>query len=129
MKKTFLIPLLALILAVSFSCEKEDLDPEYPFTVVVKTYNDSVAVNNIRVDVFTPVNGNTVEMVGFTNEEGKVSFDYGLEAVLLVRATRGKNPFTYIGCADIRLEANKNVVKNVYLQPYDPNVPGCVYSP
>jgi len=129
MKKTFLIPLISLFLAVSLSCEKEDLDPDYPFTVVVKTYNDSIAVNNVKVEVFTPVQGNTVEMVGFTNEEGKVSFDYGLEAVLLVRATRGQNPFTYMGCADVRLEPNKNVVKNIYLQPYDPNVPGCVYSP
>lgn len=128
MKKT-LFTILGLSAIFLFSCKKEDPNPEYPFTVVVKTYDDSVSVSNVKVDVFTPVQGNIVEMVGFTNEYGRVNFKYDHEAVLLVRATRGDNPFTYIGCADVRLEPNKNVVHNVYLEVYDPNVPGCVYSP
>jgi len=128
MKKIFLALLIAPIVLL-FSCEKEDLDPEYPFTIVVKTYDDSVAVNNVAVEVFTPVQGNTVEMLGYTNEAGKVSFKYDKDAVLLVRATRGANPYTYMGCADVRLEPNEEVVQAVYLEVYDPNVPGCIYTP
>ena len=127
--KKILFTILGLSAVFLFSCKKEDLNPDYPFTIVVKTYNDSVPVNNVKVEVFTPVQNNTVEMVGWTNQEGKVSFDYDLEAVLLVRALRGENPYTYMGCTDVRLEPNKTVVQNVYIQPYDPNVPGCVYSP
>lgn len=127
--KKITLPLLVVSIALVFSCKKEDLDPEYPFTIVVKTYDDSVAVNNVAVEVFTPVQGNTVEMLGYTNEEGKVSFKYDQDAVLLVRATRGANPYSFMGCADIRLEPNKRVIQNVYLEVYDPNVPGCVYSP
>lgn len=129
MKKT-LFTILALSAVLLFSCKKEEeLHPEFPFTVVVKTYDDSVAVSNVKVEVFTPIQGNIVEMVGFTDSYGEVKFDYDLEAVLLVRATRGENPIRYIGCADVRLEPNKDVVQNVYIEVYDPNVPGCVYSP
>ncbi|WP_417590612.1 hypothetical protein [Owenweeksia hongkongensis] len=128
MKKIF-FPLIILSLALIFSCKKEDLDPEYPFTIVVKTYDDSISVANVNVEVFTPVQGNTVDMLGVTDQNGKVSFTYDQDAVLLVRATRGANPFAYMGCADIRLEPNERVTKTVYLEVYDPNVPGCVYSP
>lgn len=128
MKKLFL-PLLIVSTVLVFSCEKEDLNPEYPFTIVVKTYDDSISVANVNVEVFTPVQGNTVEMLGVTDENGEVSFKYDQDAVLLVRATRGANPFAYMGCADVRLEPNEAVVQNVYLEVYDPNVPGCVYSP
>ncbi|AEV33320.1 hypothetical protein Oweho_2349 [Owenweeksia hongkongensis DSM 17368] len=128
MKKIF-FPLIILSLALIFSCKKEDLDPEYPFTIVVKTYDDSISVANVNVEVFTPVQGNTVDMLGITDQNGKVSFTYDQNAVLLIRATRGANPFAYMGCADIRLEPNERVTKTVYLEVYDPNVPGCVYSP
>ncbi|WP_417609856.1 hypothetical protein [Owenweeksia hongkongensis] len=128
MKKIF-FPLIILSLALIFSCKKEDLDPEYPFTIMVKTYDDSISVANVNVEVFTPVQGNTVDMLGVTDQNGKVSFTYDQDAVLLVRATRGANPFAYMGCADIRLEPNERVTKTVYLEVYDPNVPGCVYSP
>ena len=129
MKKT-LFALLGLSALILFSCNKEDeLHPEFPFTVVVKTLDDSVAVNNVKVEVFTPVQNNSVEMVGYTDAYGRVSFEYDLEAVLLVQATRGENPISYIGCADVRLEPNKEVVQNIYLEVYDPNVPGCVYTP
>lgn len=127
--KKITLPLLTITMAFLFSCNKEDLNPEYPFTVVVKTYDDSVAVNNVAVEVFTPVQGNVVEMLGYTDENGRVSFKYDEDAVLLVRATRGANPFSYMGCADVRLEPNETVVKHVYLEVYDPNVPGCVYTP
>ena len=127
--KKLLFPLLILPILLIFSCEKEDLDPDYPFTIIVKTYSDSIAVNNIAVEVFTPVQGNTVKLLGYTNEKGEVSFKYDEDAVLLVRATRGANPYTYMGCADVRLEANERVYKHVYLEVYDPNVPGCVYTP
>ncbi len=129
MKKTLLLPILMLSIAFLISCKKEDLNPKYPFTIIVKTYDDSVAVNNVAVEVFTPVQGNTVDKLGYTNQKGEVSFNYEYDAVLLVRATRGANPYTYMGCADIRLEPNERVYKTVYLEAYDPNIPGCVYSP
>lgn len=127
--KNFFLLLLPFLIIAAFSCKKEDLDPDYPFTIEVKTFNDSIPVTNVSVEVFTPVQKNVVEMLGYTNEEGKVSFSYDKEAVLLVRASRGSNPYTYLGCTDIRLEPNKTVVKTVYLEKYDPNVPGCTYSP
>lgn len=125
MKKIFLSILAVVSL---FACKRENLDPDYPFTIVVRTYNDSIAVNNVLVEVSTPVQNNVVEMQGYTDEQGKVRFEYDLEAVLLVRATRG-NPITYMGCADIRLEADKNVTKYVYLEAFDPRDGGCTYSP
>lgn len=129
--KTFMKKLLLSIAAVIalFACKRENLDPDYPFTIIVETYNDSIPVNNVRVEVSTPVVDNVVEMVGYTDEKGRVSFEYDLEAVLLVRAIRGNNPIRYMGCADIRLEPDKNVTKHVYLEEFDPSVPGCQYSP
>lgn len=124
MKKLFL-SILAIVSL--FACKRENLDPDYPFTIIVKTYNDSIAVNNVLVEVTTPVQKNVVEMQGYTDEDGKVRFEYDLEAVLLVRAIRG-NPITYMGCADVRLEPDKNVIKYIYLETFDPNE-GCTYSP
>lgn len=117
------------VLILIFACKKENLDPEYPFTIVVETYDDSVAVNNVKVEVSAPVQGNTVALIGYTNEAGKVSFKYDLDAVLFVRATRGSNPITYMGCTDIRLEPDQNVTKHIYLEQYDPALPGCIYTP
>lgn len=120
--------LLSMILVAGFlsiSCEKEDPNPEYPFTIHVKTYSDSISVNNVYVRVFAPVPGNSVIFEGVTNELGKVRFKYDQEAVFIVRATRGEDPPSYIGCNTIRLQPNEEVTQSVYIVPYDPEVEGC----
>lgn len=125
--KKILVILSALLIAAffSFSCERDDPNPDYPFTIFVKTYNDSISVSNCRVRVFAPIPGNTVVFEGWTDEEGKVDFQYEKEAVFIVRATRGGDPPSYIGCNTVRLQPNEEVVKFVYLKEYDPEVEGC----
>jgi hypothetical protein len=127
MKKLLFTALMGmgLFLALS-SCEKEDLSPEYPFTIVVKTFDDSVRVSNAMVEILAPVQGSKVYFRGYTNENGGVSFKYNQEAIFLVRAIRGPmNDPTYIACAEVRLAPNETVVKTVYLQKVDPEIPGC----
>lgn len=127
MKKALLF---SLFVGLLISCgKKEDLNPDYPFTIVVKTYEDSLRVANIRVEVLAPSNtGAFVEFFeGWTNEKGEVHFEYDKNAVFTTRATRGLNPITHIGCADVRLEPNRDVYKTVYIKPYDSQAGGCDY--
>lgn len=127
MKKLLFLALAGIGLFVALSsCEKEDLDPEYPFTIVVKTFEDSVRVSNAMVEILAPVQGSKVYFKGYTNENGGVSFKYDQDAIFLIRATRGPlNDPSYIGCAEVRLAPNETVVKTVYLQKVDPEIPGC----
>ncbi len=121
------------ILSVSFSCkEKNDnLDPEYPFTISVKTLSDSVLVTNIRVQILAPDNTGKLKehFIGFTDDNGKVEFKNDLQAVFTARATRGLTPPTQIGCAEVYLRPNKRVYKTVYIEPFDPVAGGCFYTP
>jgi len=127
MKKIFFF-LLGLGLIVG-ACEFDDLSPEYPFTVVVKTLSDSTRVQNVVVEVAAPVPGNTVWLSGFTNEEGEVNFKYDQAATLSIRASRGERPdYTWIGCTEIRLLPNQQVLKTVYLEPYDSLLIGCSFD-
>ncbi len=127
MKKLLIIALagVGLFLALG-SCEKENLSPEYPFTIIVKTFEDSVSVSNALVEILAPVQGSKVYFSGYTNENGRVGFKYNQDAVFLIRATRGpqKDP-SYIGCTEVRLAPDETVVKTVYLQKVDPEIPGC----
>lgn len=123
--------LILLVLTVGLwtitgGCQKEDLDPDYPFKVVVKTLADSTRVPNVDVTVLAPIPENIVYFKGSTNENGEVSFEYDRNAILLIRASRGKRPdYSWIGCAEIRLKANETVSQTVYIRPYDPEVEGC----
>jgi hypothetical protein len=126
MKKLIGLGFLAAVLSFSLSCEKEDLYPEYPFTITVKTLADSIPTQNTYVEILA-TRGATFSTFfeGYTDENGDVSFTYEKDAVFTVRATRGKNPYTYIGCTEVRLMPNEHVYKNVYLIPYDDEVRGC----
>lgn len=127
MKKLLFLALASFgfFLALS-SCEKEDLNPEYPFTVVVKTFDDSVRVTSAMVEILAPVQGSKIYFRGYTNENGEVGFKYNQDAIFLIRAIRGPiNDPSYIGCAEVRLAPNNTVVKTVYLQKVDPEIPGC----
>lgn len=120
----------SLFIGLLVSCGKEDVDPDYPFTIVVKTLQDSIRVPNIQVEVLAPSNTGAFKefFEGWTDDYGEVSFEYDENAIFTIRATRGNNPITYIGCADVRLEPNKHVYKTVYIRPYDPEAPGCDYN-
>lgn len=107
-------------------CEKQDLNPDYPFTIIVKTFEDSVRVNNIFVEITATIPDNTVEMEGVTNIDGEVSFSHDQDAVFFVRATRGRDPITWIGCNFVRLEPNTNVRQTVYIRRWNPELTGCL---
>jgi len=127
MKKIF-FSLLGLGLIVG-ACEFDDLNPDYPFTIVVKTLSDSTRVQNVRVEAAAPVPGNKVWLSGFTNAQGEVNFKYDLAATLSIRASRGERPdYTWIGCTEVRLLPNQQVVKTVYLEPYDSLLIGCSFD-
>lgn len=128
MTKTYKLLTFGLLISIGFawSCKKIDQNPEYPFTIVVKTVDDSTTVQNVFVEVGVPSQINDdLAFQGFTDQDGKISFKYDNDAVFRVRVTRGFNPITYIGCSFVRLEANETVVQNVYMEPYDPQSPGC----
>jgi hypothetical protein len=123
----FIIPVLLVSLFIfGTSCKKIDQDPEYPFTILVKTIDDSTTVQNAYVEVGVPSQVNPeLAFIGFTDINGKISFEYDQDAVFRVRVTRGSNPVSFIGCSFIRLEPNENVQQTVYLEEYDPLSPGC----
>lgn len=125
MKKILASLLVTLSLFIAFSCEEEDT-ADYPFTIVVKTLQDSIPVNNVRVHVSVPRRGSVVTFQGFTNENGEVSFEYDRNAIFEIVATKGEqdNP-SYIGCNQVRLEPNEVVRQIVYIQKFNPEVPGC----
>jgi hypothetical protein len=118
-----------LSIVALWSCENEELNPEYPFTIVVKTLADSTVAQNTFVEVAAPIAGNTVFIEGYTDEEGRVSFEYDQAATLSVRASRGERPdYTWIGCTEIRLIPNQHITKNVYIEPYDTLLIGCSFD-
>lgn len=119
--------ILALMVLLSITnCEKDDLNPEYPFTIVVKTMKDSVRATNVFVEILTTLPDNKIDMIGATDQNGEVSFSYDRDAVLQIRATRGRNPITWIGCNFVRLEPNKRVFQTVYVKEFDPKLSGCL---
>jgi hypothetical protein len=77
------------------------------------------------VEASADVPNTLADFTGKTDQNGEISFSYEYEAVLKVRATRGSNPPSWMGCNFVKLEANSNVVVNVIVQPYDPSQPGC----
>ena len=126
---TLIVP-LALFAASFYSCKKIDQSPDYPFTITVKTLEDSTRIQNAKVEIYVPPTiGSKVTFVASTDEKGEVSFEYDKDAVFNVRATRGSSQAnstpTYIGCTYVRLEPNKHVYQTVYIRPYDPEAPGC----
>lgn len=127
MNKLYISIVLAVGLILSLgSCNKEELNPEYPFTIQVKTFDDSVRVINAYVEVLAPVRNSVPYFKGYTDENGMVSFKYDKDAIFLVRAFRGpiQDP-SYIGCSEVRLQANTTVTKIVYVKKVDPEIPGC----
>lgn len=126
-RSTISLAVICLALILGWSCEKEDLDPDYPFTVSVKTFQDSIPAQNIRIEVIAVTEGGKPEVffTKFSNEAGRASFTYDKNANFIIRATRGFNPYTYMGCTEIQLEPNEEILKTVYLEPYDEEVQGC----
>ena len=104
------------------SCKKEA--PTYPFTIRV-TNEAGVALPNVFVTATADVPNALPDFSGITNEDGYVRFEYQFEAVLKVRATRGSNPPTWMGCNFIKLEPNTDVEIKVVILPYNPTQPGC----
>lgn len=128
MKKLILaFSLLSAI--VLWSCENDELNPEYPFTVVVKTLEDSLVAQNTFVEVAAPIAGNVVWINGYTDEDGRISFEYDRAATLSIRASRGERPdYTWMGCTEIRLIPNEHITKTVYIEPYDSLLIGCSFD-
>lgn len=131
LQRFFLILFCAFLLSEAGSCKKIDQDPDYNFTIVVKTLSDSTRIQNALVEVYVPRTVSTLEKVGFTNIAGEASFEYEQDAVFQVRASRGKKvtgntiTYTFIGCTYVRLEPNQEVFQTVYIEPYDPELEGC----
>jgi hypothetical protein len=113
---------LFLLVLVLFSCKKES--PTYSFTVRVIN-EEGVALPNMFVEATADVPNTLADFSGKTDENGEISFSYDYEAVLKVRATRGSNPPSWMGCNFVKLEPNSTVNVNVVVQPYDPSQPGC----
>lgn len=121
MKKSLVLLALGFSLIFS-SCDKED--PGYSFTVRVVN-EEGVRLPNVFIEASADVPEAIPDFKGITNENGEISFEYEYEAVLKIRATRGSNPPTWMGCNFVKLEANQNVMVTVLLIPYDPSQPGC----
>lgn len=113
---------LGLVLIGVFSCTKEQ--PTYPFMIEVVS-EDGIPLPNVYIEATADVPNALPKFSGLTNDDGTVSFEYQYEAVLKVRATRGTNPPSWMGCNFIKLEADKTVVSKVVLIPFDPAQPGC----
>lgn len=114
---------LGLITIIMLSSCKKD-DPIYEFTVRVIN-EDGIALPNVFIEASADVPDALPDFSGITDEDGEISFKYQYEAVLKIRATRGSNPPSWMGCNFVKLEANNNVLVKVVLVPYDPSQPGC----
>jgi len=126
MKKLLILVFTGLTIGLAFSCEKENLNPEYPFTIVVRDFEDSIPAQNILVEVIA-INETGKPQVYFSDrssESGRVSFTYDRNANFIVQASRG-DPYTFLGCTTIQLQPDEEVFKTVYLKPYDPEIKGC----
>lgn len=120
MKK--LVPFLAFLAFTFVSCEKNE--PRYAFTITVIN-EEGTALPNVTVEASADVPNALPDFKSITDEDGRVRFEYRYEAVLKIRATRGSNPPTWMGCNFIKLEADQDVQVNVVLLPFDPTQPGC----
>ena len=123
------IVLLTFVVGI-FSCKKIDQDPDYTFTITVRTLEDSTLIQNSKVEAYVPPTvGSKVAFIGYSDERGQITFTYDKDAVFQVRATRGSSASgstpVYIGCTYVKLEPNQNVHQTVYIRPYDPEAPGC----
>ncbi|MEQ9261984.1 MAG: hypothetical protein RLP14_02370 [Owenweeksia sp.] len=131
-KKSLIIPFSLLLCAGLLACKKIDQNPEYTFTVIVKTLADSTRIQNSLVEVYVPRTVSGLSFTGYSDELGEITFEYDKDAVFQVRASRGRDingsqiTYTYIGCTFVRLEPNDHVYQTVYIQPYDPEAEGCV---
>ena len=110
------------LLAITLGCSKDQ--PKYPFVIQVET-EDGIRLPNVFIEATADVPNALPKFSGITGEDGTISFEYTYEAVLKVRATRGTNPPSWMGCNFVKLEANKTVTAKVILIPYDPTQPGC----
>ncbi len=127
MKKTVLYIGVALLFLSSCEADKNN-NPSFPFTVTIKTLEDSTRVANVFIEILAQPGGgqNKLLFEGFSNERGEARFEYDKEAVLLIRGTRGTRPaYTWIGCDYIFLQANKEATRTVYIRPFNPEVEGC----
>jgi uncharacterized GH25 family protein len=113
---------LALILVLLNGCTKQQ--PSFPFSIKVVS-EDGTPLPNVFVEATADVPNALPQFSGLTNEDGMVSFEYKYEAVLKIRATRGTNPPSWMGCNFIKLEADQTVISKVVLVPFDPTQPGC----
>ena len=114
---------------VTGSCKKEDLEPEFPFTITVKTLKDSLRAPNVEVILNADNPDSKVEIKGWTDVNGEVHLEYSHEAILNITAIRSNGPNTipaWIGCSDINLVGNDRVYKTVYIEPYSENTQGCI---
>jgi hypothetical protein len=133
--KSFIFSTLGLLgIWLTFSsCQKEDLNPDYPFKVIVKTYEDSTIAANTFVEAYAPV-PNAIPggfFEGYTNEAGAISFTYNKEAIFFVRASRGpKTNYNWLGCGEVYLKANEEVVKTIYIKRKQGNnsLRGCTFN-
>ncbi len=124
--KKFALVAFALGLLLALSCQKEDLHPDYPFTIQVQTLDDSIPQQNVQVEVLASSNnGFKLFFKDYTDEQGQVSFEYDANANFTIRAIKGDDPIRFIGCTEVKLQPNENVFKVVYLRPYDQEVQGC----
>lgn len=122
----YLMGLVLLSSLFSVSCNKADLDPDFPFTVQVLSIEDSIPLPNVNVEIFAPNPESKVFFEGFTNQNGNISFEHNAKAILVARATRGEAPnFSWIGCNEVRLFPNRQVNVKVYLEPAEDQVIGC----
>lgn len=117
-----ILVLLVSTVALS-SCRIEN--PTYPFRIKVINAN-GVPIQNVQVEVSVDVPNYREEAYGLatTGFDGVVEFEYDMEAVFKVLATRGE-PYTHIGCGFIKLEPNTLTTTTIVLLEYDPNDPGC----
>lgn len=117
--------LLTVLAAALFTTGCRIESPTYPFRVKV-TNASGVPIQNVVVEVSVDVPNYRDEAyaIDTTGFDGIVEFEYDLEAVFKVTATRGV-PYTHIGCGFIKLEPNKVAQTTIILLEYDPNDPGC----
>lgn len=121
-----MLGLVLLSSLFSVGCNKADLDPDFPFTVQVRSLEDSIPLANVYVEAFAPNPESEVYFKGFTDQNGNISFEHNAKAILVARATRGEAPdYSWIGCNEVRLFANRQIKVKVYLKPAEEQVIGC----
>ncbi len=115
---------LCALTIMSLSCKKENANPDYEFTIVVRSFEDSLLVQNAKVEAYIPsgIENSDVLELRFSDNNGEANFEYSAQAILEIRAYRGTRPdYSWIGCTQVRLEPNERVYKTVYIKPFDIN--------